>query len=618
MGHKATCASHFGRVIAQPDTPLYDPLGGGNPLAREQRRLAAIVAADVVGYSRLMGRDESGTLAALKALRREVVDPPIAAHGGRIVKTTGDGLLLEFPSVVDAVHCVIEMQTGMAAKVADVPEDRRISFRVGVNIGDIIIDGDDIFGDGVNIAARLQEIAPSGGVVVSGRVHDDVQDRLDAVFADVGIHELKNIARPVHVWRWTPDGVAPAAVSVQATLALPDKPSIAVLPFTNMSGDPDQEYFVDGLVEDIITALSRFKSLFVIARNSSFAYKGAAVDIKQVGRELGVRYVLEGSVRRAVNQVRITGQLIQVNSGAHIWADRYDGDLAGIFELQDKVALDVVGAITSKLEAAEMDRARRKPTAALDAYDYHLRGMASLYRLTRESTSEALDLFYKAINLDPDFALPHGWATQCYMWRSGFGWLTDRNRETAEAVRLAQRAVELDSDDALPLSSAALTFIILGVDFNYGRALLERALLLNPNLMLAWLGMGWVNIWNGEAEPAIEAFTRAMRLSPLDPFNFGMLQGMAFGHFLAGRYNEASTWAEKSLRVHQERPSGLRLMAASYALAGRMEEARKAMTRARHLDPALRVSKVRDWIHFRRPEDLARYEGALRIAGLPE
>jgi TolB-like protein/class 3 adenylate cyclase len=320
---------------------------------RPQRRLAAILAADVAGYSRLMGADEEGTLARLKAHRRDLLDPKIDQHRGRIVKTTGDGLLLEFPRVVNAVRCAVEMQTAFADRVAKIAEDQRIALRIGINLGDMIVDGDDIFGDGVNIAARLQEIAPPGEICISSRVHEDVRDRLDTAFDDCGTQTLKNIVRPVQVWRWQPGATVPAKPADAPTaLPLPDKPSIAVLPFQNMSGDPDQEYFVDGLVEEIITALSRFKALFVIARNSSFTYKGRAIDIKQVSRELGVRYVLEGSVRKAANRVRITGQLIESEKGTHIWADRYDGDLSEIFELQDKVALDVVGAITPKLEQA--------------------------------------------------------------------------------------------------------------------------------------------------------------------------------------------------------------------------------------------------------------------------
>ena len=311
---------------------------------KEQRRLAAIVSADVAGYSRLMGRDESGTLAALKALRSEVVDPCIAKHNGRIVKTTGDGLLLEFASVVDAVRCVIEVQTAMAERTADVPEDRRITFRIGLHVGDIIIDDGDIFGDGVNIAARLQEVAPPGGLCISGRAHDDVRDRLNVSFAEMGPQALKNIARPVPVWSWSPDGM-PAASASPPALTLPDKPSIAVLPFQNMSGDPEQEYFADGMVEEITTLLSRQRWLFVIARTSAFTYKGRAVDLKQVGRELGVRYLLKGSVRKAGSRVRVTAQLIDALSGAHLWADNFAGKLEDIFELHDRVAMEVAGAV---------------------------------------------------------------------------------------------------------------------------------------------------------------------------------------------------------------------------------------------------------------------------------
>src|SRR5262249_50638133 len=342
---------------------------------RVERRLAAILAVDVAGYSRLMGADEAGTLAALKAVRRELVDPKIAEYRGRIVKTTGDGLLLEFASVVDAVRCAIEVQTAVAERAGNVPGNRRILFRVGVNVGDIIIEGDDIFGDGVNLAARLQEIAAPGGITLSHAAREQVGARLDAAFHDDGEHSLKNIARPVRVWRWT--GLSPAAVVTErAPLALPDKPSIAVLPFANLSGDPEQEYLVDGIVEDILTALSRFKQLFVIARNSSFTYKGRAVGVKQVGRELGVRYVLEGSIRKAASRVRITGKLIEATTGAPLWADRIDGALEDIFNLQDQVTEGVVGAIIQQVDQAEIGRARRRPTANLTAYDCYLRARA--------------------------------------------------------------------------------------------------------------------------------------------------------------------------------------------------------------------------------------------------
>jgi adenylate cyclase len=597
------------------------------PLAREQRKLAAILAADVVGYSRLMGRDESGTLARLHEHRRGRLEPSLARYGGRLVKLTGDGALAEFPSAVDALSAAIEFQQAMAKANREQPRDTALVFRIGLHLGDLIVEGDDLYGDGVNIAARLEAEAPPGGIIVSRAVREAVEGRLRAKLHALGELSLRNVERPMRAFRvewdeadWQAAATSPARHSEPdaPTLALPDKPSIAVLPFQNMSGDPEQEYFADGMVEEIITVLSRFKSLFVIARNSSFTYKGQAVDIKQVGRELGVRYVLEGSVRKAAGRLRITGQLVQADTGTHIWADRFDGDLADIFQLQDKVALDVVSTITSKLETAEMDRAKRKPTATLDAYDYLLRGMASAYRLTRQATSDALNLFYKAIELAPDFALAYSWAAICYMWRSGSGWMTDRSQETAEAVRMARRAIELDKDDALTLSWAGMTLTTLAVDFDYGATLLERALALNPNLMQAWFAIGWVRIWNSQPEPAIEAFAHAMRLSPLDHFSFTMQQGIAFGHFLAGRYDEASRFAEKSLWVYQDRPSGLRLMAASHALAGRLEEARNAMALARQLDPALRVSDIKNWIRFRRPDDLARYEEALRKAGLPE
>ena len=409
----------------------------------EQRRLAAIVSADVAGYSRLMGRDESGTLAALKAVRLEVVDPAIASHGGRIVKTTGDGLLLEFPSVVNAVRCAVEVQTAMADRTAGIAEDRRIAFRIGINLGDIIVEGDDIFGDGVNVAARLQEIAPPGGICISSRVHEDVRDRLDTAFDDGGTQTLKNIARPVQVWRWQPGAaVAPKPAAAPTALPLPDKPSIAVLPFQNMSGDPEQEYFADGMVEEIIAALSRVHWLFVIARNSTFTYKGRAVDIKQVGRDLGVRYVLEGSVRKAGERIRINGQLIDAANGTHLWADRFDGALEDVFDLQDRVTASVVGAIAPKLEFAEIERAKRKPTGSLTAYDFYLRGLANMHQdNTREATDKALQMLGHAMEMDHAISRPHlGLAARCYARRKANGWMVDHAIERAEGERLARRA----------------------------------------------------------------------------------------------------------------------------------------------------------------------------------
>ncbi len=585
------------------------------PPERVERKLAAVLAADVAGYSRLMGADEEGTLARLKAHRAEVIDPKIAEHRGRVVKTTGDGILIEFSSVVDAVRCATEVQRAMAERNAEIPDVKRIEFRVGINLGDIIIDGSDIHGDGVNIAARLEGIANPGTTYISDSSYQQVRDKLAIDFEDMGEHQLKNIARPVRVYRVQLGGT-PANES--PTLALPDKPSIAVLPFQNMSGDPEQEYFADGIVEEIITALSRMRWLFVIARNSSFVYKAKAIDVKQVGRELGVRYVLEGSVRKAANRVRITGQLVDTTKGAHLWADRFDGGLDDIFDLQDQVTASVVGAIAPTLEKAEIERAKRKPTESLDAYDYYLRGMANVHLWTKEANSEALRLFYKAIELDPDFASAYGMAAWCYAWRKWNGWMADRKQEIAETRRLAQRAAELGKDDAVALCRGGFALGHVVGDLEGGAVLINRALVLNPNLATAWLLSGWIRAFLGEPEVAIEHLTRAMRLSPLDPLTFLAQGGIAWAHFFAARYDEVSSWAEKALREQPNYVQGMRMSAAGHALAGRLEEAQKAMACMRQFDPELRVSNLKDVIGFFGTDDFARYAEALRKAGLPE
>jgi TolB-like protein/class 3 adenylate cyclase len=410
---------------------------------RVERRLTAILAADVVGYSRLMGADEEGTLAALKAIRRELVDPRIVEHRGRIVKTTGDGLLVEFASVVDAVRCAVEIQQAMPERNTGLGANNRIELRIGINLGDVIVEGDDLYGDGVNIAARVEALADAGGILVSNTVHDHVRDRLPFVFEDLGEQEVKNIARPVRVYRVRDVGAAAKSPSAPAppALPLPDKPSIAVLPFANMSGDPEQEYFADGMVEEIITALSRIRWLFVIARNSSFTYKGKAVDVKQVARELGVRYMLEGSVRKAGNRVRITGQLIDTTTGAHIWADRFDGTFDDIFELQDQVASGVVGVIEPKLRQSEIERASRKPTASLDAYDLYLRALALRDQHTDESVREAIALLKRALAIDPSYAPAAALIGWSRIHQASHGRIPISQAERAEAVTLARHAL---------------------------------------------------------------------------------------------------------------------------------------------------------------------------------
>jgi TolB-like protein len=401
-------------------------------------------------------------------------------------------------------------------------------------------------------------------------------------------------------------------------LSLPDKPSIAVLPFTNMSGDVEQEYFADGMVEEIITALSRFSGLFVIARNSSFTYKGRAVDVKQVGRELGVRYVLEGSVRKSANRVRISGQLIDASTGGHIWADRFDCALEDIFDLQDHVTATVVAAISPKLEQAEIQRAKRKPTDNLDAYDYFLHGMASIHKHNKESTSEALQLFYRAIELDPDFASAYGMAAWCHVLRRAYRWVIASSQEMAEALRLGRKAVDLHGDDAVALARGGYALAYFSGDFDAGEVCINRALTLNPNLVYAWFQIAWLKINLGEPEVALKNFAYVIRLSPFDPLMPAIRAGIAFAHFMAGRHDEASTMAEQLLRERTDWHIGLRVAAASNALAGRMTVAQNAMARPRQLDPLLRISDLKELTPLRRPQDLAKFIEGMRKAGLPK
>jgi adenylate cyclase len=591
---------------------------------RVDRRLAAIFAGDIAGYSRLMGSDEEGTLRQLKAHRKELVDPKITEHRGRIVKTTGDGMLVEFVSVVDAVRCAVDIQRGMAERNADVPAARRIEFRIGINVGDIISDENDIYGDGVNVAARLEALAEPGGILVSRNVHDQVRDKLGFGFEDLGEQMVKNIARPIGVHRVqiadhaTLARASAAVAPPSAEAASSRRPSIAVLPFANMSADVEQEYFADGIVEEIITVLSRVRWLFVIARNSTFTYKGRAVDIKQIARELGVRYVLEGSVRKAGNRIRITAQLIDASDSTHLWADRFEGGLEDIFDLQDQVTANVVCAIAPKLEQAEMARATRKPTESLDAYDCYLRGMASAYRGTKEGIDEALVLFLRATELDSAFSTAHSMAAWCHMWRHVNGWTTNRSQETAETQRLVRQAAVSGKDDAVALGFGGLALAFVTGDCEGGIALIDRALVLNPNLAAAWNASGWVRTFLGDADTGIAHLARAMRLSPLDPLMFMMHHVTGLAHFVAGRYAEALSSARLALREQPDFAATLRLAAASAALFGDLEQAKSAIARACELDPALRVSNLPDRVGPFRPKDLARYADALRLAGLPD
>jgi TolB-like protein/class 3 adenylate cyclase len=602
------------------------------------RRLAAILAADVAGYSRLMGADEEGTLERLKALRRELVDPKIAEHRGRIVKTTGDGLLVEFASVVDAVRCAVEVQQAMPERDTGVAADDRMELRIGVNLGDVIVEGDDIYGDGVNIAARIEALADAGGVFVSNTVHDHVRDGLPFAFEDLGEQQVKNIARPVRVYRVgirpPPTPPSPASggglgrghagegnalipgsspgtrvgAAEPLALALPDKPSIAVLPFANMSGDPEQEYFVDGMVEEIITALSRIRWLFVLARNSSFTYKGQAVDVKQVGRELRVRYVLEGSVRKAGNRVRITGQLIDAATGAHLWADRFDGSLEDIFELQDKVASSVAGVIEPTLQAAETARSAARPTDDLTAYDLYLRGSA-MFRSSARQAPEALRLMEQAIVRDPCYGPALVWAAACCQRLLFDGRSEDPAADRRKGDDFARRALEVTGDDPGVLANAALALAYFGEDIGAMKALVDRALALNPNFARGWHISGVLRLWAGQLDTAIEHVNAALRLSPRARVG-SSLAAIGAAYFFARRFHEA---VPKLLLAIQDDPNlshPYQFLAACYAHMGRLVDARAIVERLRAISSVV----IPDASYLRNPEHRELLLSGLRLA----
>ena len=546
--------------------------------ARVERRLAAVLAADVAGYSRLMGTDEVGTLEALKAIRREIIDPANAEHKGRIVKTTGDGLLVEFASAVDSVTCAMTVQGEMAGR------DGPIAFRIGINIGDIISEENDIFGDGVNVAARVENECQPGGVCLSGSAFEQVRGKTKFEFDDLGERALKNIDRVVRLYG-ARFGSAPKATTVDSNrgLPLPDKPSIAVLPFQNMSGDPEQEYFADGMVEDIITALSRFKWLFVIARNSTFTYKGRSVDVRQVGRELGVRYVLEGSVRRANDRVRITAQLIDAETRAHIWAERYDRAVDDIFALQDEITVSTVAAIEPSLRQAEIERSKRKRPENLDAYDLVMRATPLVDTGMPEGASHAVQLLERAVSLEPNYALAHGQAAFCneilYL-RAG-----RREENRTAAIRHAHTAVALGPDDAPALVYAAIAIGLVEHDRRLAQETFEAALQISPSAAWAYSWGALILGWGGEAEQAIEWGERGIRLSPLDPWITAALHGICMGHFLRGRYEDAAAAAQRAIRSKPGFSVSHMFLAASLAKLGRLEEAHAAAERVMQLQP---------------------------------
>jgi adenylate cyclase len=564
-----------------------------------------------------MGLDEVGTARTLRE-HRAVTDALVARHRGRIVKTTGDGVLLEFPSVVDAVECAVAVQAVMAERNQGVPAERRMLFRIGVNLGDILIEGDDILGDGVNVAARLEGIAEPGGICISSSAYEQVRGKVPVDFTDLGEQGLKNIDRPVRAYAAKSNDlgmVAPVLHSVPKPLPLPDMPSIAVLPFQNMSGDPEQEYFADGVVEDIITALSRFKSLFVIARNSSFAYKGKSPDVRQVGRDLGVRYVLEGSVRRAGNRLRITAQLIDAQTGAHVWADRFEGAAEDVFKLQDEVTEKVVIATAPRVERAEIARALRRSSGSTDAYDFFLKGLACSI-LTAQGVDQALDLFSKATALDPDFASAHAMAMMCHANRLGFGAVKDLAGEKKEVVRLWQIVSRTGNEDGRALAAAAWAVAYMLRDVPSAKELSDRAVELNPNLVNAQTIGGWINLWLGQPELAIEQLNRAHRL---DPLSNGFPVPLAHTCFFLERYEEALDQAQHLLRRDPDAHSALRIGAASAAFAGRGDVAHQLASHLLEVDPTFSISRLSEYLGpYKRPEFVEKYAEGLRRAGLPQ
>jgi adenylate cyclase len=586
---------------------------------RVERRLAAILCADVVGYSRLMGADEEKTLAVLKGHRRELIDPLIDQHRGRIFKTTGDGMLIEFASVVDAVRCAVVVQQGMEDRNANLPESERIRFRVGINLGDVMVDEGDIFGDGVNVAARIEALAAPGDICVSASVREQVGEKLPIRFADLGEHGVKNIARPVRVYRVEKGGeplVGPVDDGTKLPLPLPDKPSIAVLPFQNMSGDQEQEYFADGMVEEIITALSRIRWLFVIARNSSFTYKGQAVDVKQVGRELGVRYVLEGSVRKSGNRVRITAQLINATNGAHLWADRFDGLLEDVFELQDRISISVAGVIEPTLRQTEIERARRKRPDSLDAYDLYLRALPYVFTPMPEDADKALPLLSKAIELEPDFAAAHAIIAWCHEQRYLRGGIQEETR--LAGLRHARLAIAGGGDDAAALATAGFVIAVCGRDFETALTAFDRSFALSSSSALALGLSSIVRAWRADDGIAVEQANRALRLSPFDPLVILPYIGLAYAHFAAGRFEETIAAASLATQVNPRFTVPQILHAAALGRLDRNEDAKIAVQRLLELQPGLTVATAILSARYVDPKNITALANALHRAGLPE
>ncbi|MDI7863653.1 adenylate cyclase [Rhizobiaceae bacterium n13] len=580
-----------------------------------ERRLAAILAADVAGYSTLMERDEAGTFDRIKAIRKDLFEPGIAKRHGRIFKLMGDGMLAEFSSAVDAVECAVSLQRALDERNSTVLEGERIQVRMGINLGEVIIDGEDCYGDGVNISARLQELADAGGICASGKIVREVERTLSFTFEPMGDQQVKNIAEPVSAYRVLRDGIDPERRRQSGSLALPKKPSVAVLPFTNMGGDAEQEYFADGLVEDLITGLSKIPSLFVIARNSSFAYKGKALDVRQIARELGVRYVVEGSVRRAANRLRITGELIEGKDATNVWADKFEGSAEDIFDLQDRFTESIVGALEPTLRRAEIERARRKRPDSLDAYDLYLRALPHSYANTPADTDEALRLLTHALSLDPNFAPAHGnaaWGYEQRFLRGGF-----HPEDRAAALRHANIALTLGADDPQPLSMGAFVHSTITQDFERAINALDKALKLNENSALAHGFSSMVHMFSENYDRACDHAHKALRLSPFDPMNYHPYLTLAWVHLFTDRFEEAVHYSNLAIQVNPGFSILHATLVVSYARLDRIEAAQAAAARLLEVSPGWTVSEFARMKAIR-PQLMDGMASALRKAGLPE
>jgi len=582
------------------------------PDRKVHRRLAAIMAADVVSFAARMGHDEEGTHAMVQKLRRDILEPSVSDHQGRIVKTTGDGFLVEFVSPVEAVRCAIAMQEAIAAEPSRDPADT-LQVRIGVNLGDIIVDEDgDIYGEGVNIAARLEQLAQPGGICVSGKIHDEVKGKLAGTFHDLGEQYVKNIGTPVRVYSLT----LPTEMQRRPTLALPDRPSIAVLPFANLSGEPEQEYFADGLVEDIITGLSRVRSFFVIARNSSFTYKHRIVDVRQISRELGVQYILEGSIRKAGSRVRISGQLVDGTTGHHVWADRFDGDMNDIFELQDQVTESVVDAVEPSIRLEEIRQSHRRPTRYVGAYDLYLRALPGFYGMTREGFEEVRRLTNEALSIDPDFTLAR--ALGAYIRSISVSQSWHEPDDARVAIRMATEVLAQTRDDPTSLRFAAQVLAYSAKDYETALGAIERSLYLNPSSAQGYTGSGWVNTYAGHPLVAIDHFHRAFRLSPFDPEKGIALSGMGISYLMLDRFEEALAAGERALREMPNYGTSYRVVIMALVGLNRLDEARVAAGRLMNAFPKYTLSLQTQINPWRDRAFGERYVDALRAAGIPE